>query len=581
MLQIQTVRSEILRSDSCEAGTSNCLYDLSYGSIYKNHDFFKSNPNGLQIVAYYDEVETCNPLGSSSGKFKLGCVFFTLGNIRPLYRSGLKAIFLLMVAKSSTIKINGIDSFLKPFLDDLKSLQDVGITIEVNGKRELWKGALLAFLADNLAAHELGGFKESFSFSRRFCRSCLTNKEHAQKDFREASFEVRTPASHADHCSKLGDPSMSIEYGINRRSSLESLEGFSVVNGMPHDIMHDLFEGVIPYELKLLISLYISKSYFQLDTLNYRLKAFDFSHNEIKDKPAPIQDCSKLRQSASQMWLLARIFPLLVGDLIPRDDPNWVCFLKLLKICDICTAPVLSEDTAAFLELLIEEHHAEFTRLYPSMSIIPKMHFMVHFPQQILNYGPLVHTWTMRHEAKLRIIKRAARVSNFKNVCQTVAKRHQHLLCYYMHSNSLLVKAIKTGLSKPYCITAELQLLLRDYCESLLFTTSFVTYNGITFKPNDFVLFSYDRLEPTFSKISTILKVGDEAVIFVLNKFITEYHDTHYHAFCIREHPNPIESLHVCNVRNLEYNIVYHARQTFGVEEQLYIQLKTHIETES
>ena len=141
MLQIQTVRSEILRSDSCEAGTSNCLYDLSYGSIYKNHDFFKSNPNGLQIVAYYDEVETCNPLGSSSGKFKLGCVFFTLGNIRPLYRSGLKAIFLLMVAKSSTIKINGIDSFLKPFLDDLKSLQDVGITIEVNGKRELWKGA--------------------------------------------------------------------------------------------------------------------------------------------------------------------------------------------------------------------------------------------------------------------------------------------------------------------------------------------------------------------------------------------------------------------------------------------------------
>ena len=62
-----------------------------------------------------------------------------------MYRSGLKAIFLLIVAKSPTIKVNGIDSILKPFLDDLKSLQDVGITIEVNGKDEIWKGALLAF----------------------------------------------------------------------------------------------------------------------------------------------------------------------------------------------------------------------------------------------------------------------------------------------------------------------------------------------------------------------------------------------------------------------------------------------------
>lgn len=129
------------------------------------------------------------------------------------------------------------------------------------------------------------------------------------------------------------------------------------------------------------------------------------------------------------MWLLARIFPILVGDLIPRDDSYWDCFLKLLKICEICVAPMLSADTAAYIEVLIEEHHTMFKSLYEDASIIPKMHFMVHFAEQILNYGPLIHTWTMRHEAKLRIIKRAARVSNYKNVCQTVAKRHQHLSC--------------------------------------------------------------------------------------------------------------------------------------------------------
>lgn len=145
--------------------------------------FFKNNPHSLQVIAYYDEVETCNPLGSSSGKYKLGCVFFTLGNIRPSLRSSLKSIFLLAVAKSSTIKANGIDLILKPFLDDLKTLYEVGITLQFNEKDELWKGALLAFLADNLAAHELGGFKESFSFAHRFCRSCLTDKEYSQNHF--------------------------------------------------------------------------------------------------------------------------------------------------------------------------------------------------------------------------------------------------------------------------------------------------------------------------------------------------------------------------------------------------------------
>ena len=245
----------------------------------------------------------------------------------------------------------------------------------------------------------------------------------------------------------------SIEYGINRHSSLDSLPHFTVITGIPHDIMHDLFEGVIPYELKLLLQHCIIKSYITLSTLNHRLKAFDFAYFEISDRPAPIEDASKLRQKASQMWLLARMFPILVGDLVPRSDQNWDCFLKLLKICEICISPVTSGDSAAYMEVLTEEHHIQFKNLYSGTSLIPKMHLMIHFPQQILKYGPLIHTWTMRHEAKLRIIKRAARVSNFKNVCQTVAKRHQHLLCFYINSNMLFTASYKSGPCKPHSVS--------------------------------------------------------------------------------------------------------------------------------
>ena len=73
-----SVRSEILKDKI--AKESLCDNIISDGSYISTHPFFISNPNRLQIIAYYDEVETCNVLGSSSKKFnKLGCFFLHLG----------------------------------------------------------------------------------------------------------------------------------------------------------------------------------------------------------------------------------------------------------------------------------------------------------------------------------------------------------------------------------------------------------------------------------------------------------------------------------------------------------------------
>ena len=80
--------------------------------------------------------------------------------------------------------------------------------------------------------------------------------------------------------------------------------------------------------------------------------------------------------------------------------------------------------------MAINEHHELFTARYPERTIIPKMHYMVHYPSQIRQFGPLIHTWTMRYE------KCASRHGNFKNICKTIAKKHQHLLCYYLNNGS-------------------------------------------------------------------------------------------------------------------------------------------------
>ena len=87
---------------------------------------------------------------------------------------------------------------------------------------------------------------------------------------------------------------------------------------------------------------------------------------------------------AAQMWLLGRILPLIIGDMVPEGEAKWKNFLVMMRIVDLLFTPTITEDLVGYLSRLIEEHHNEFKSLYPNNSIIPKMHFMIHMPRLIL-----------------------------------------------------------------------------------------------------------------------------------------------------------------------------------------------------
>ena len=191
----------------------------------------------------------------------------------------LKAIFLVSVALHKDILKYGLNDFLTPLVEDLKTLYLDGITVTISGTEHTFHGGLLAALADNLAAHGLGGFKESHSFALRICRGCMATTESIQTTFVESGFKLRTCESHKLHCALLDTrlhAHYSTTYGINRRSVLEDVPGFSVAIGLPHDIVHDLYEGVVPYELKCLLLHCVEAHFFSLKQLNVRMNRFDF-----------------------------------------------------------------------------------------------------------------------------------------------------------------------------------------------------------------------------------------------------------------------------------------------------------------
>ena len=55
-------------------------------------------------------------------------------------------------------------------------------------------------------------------------------------------------------------------------------------DGLPHDAMHDILEGIVPLEINCLMSQLIVSGLFTLDELNDRLSNFNFGYSK-NDKP--------------------------------------------------------------------------------------------------------------------------------------------------------------------------------------------------------------------------------------------------------------------------------------------------------
>ncbi|XP_046848487.1 DNA polymerase zeta catalytic subunit-like isoform X2 [Xenia sp. Carnegie-2017] len=134
---------------------------------------------------------------------------------------------------------------------------------------------------------------------------------------------------------------------------------------------------------------------------------------------------------ARQMWCLGKFLPLALSGAIPQDEEKWMHFLLLLKIVDIVFSPITNTDELAILEGYLKKFLWKFTQLYPGVSVIPKMHYLVHYPAHIYRFGPMIRSWCMRYEAKHSYFKRlASYLGDFTNVALSLAERHQTRSCY-------------------------------------------------------------------------------------------------------------------------------------------------------
>ena len=193
------------------------------------------------------------------------------------------------------------------------------------------------FLADNLAAHTIGGLTESFSNVQKVSRYCHCSSADIQKSWDFQDCKLRTAGEFDQAVLELERSEFNrlqcLKEGIKSKCLLHAISGFHIINNTPPDIAHDLYEGLIPFVVSGVLTDLVKRKVLTLVEVNEALSTFPYSAGDRQNPPQPLSRSSgaiKCRQTAKEAFNLIRFLPLAVGYKVPKADPVWAIFLKFI-----------------------------------------------------------------------------------------------------------------------------------------------------------------------------------------------------------------------------------------------------------
>ena len=344
----------------------------------------------------------------------------------------------MAVVKSKDVSTYGQNKILAPIFNNVQKVAN-GYEFDINGTPTEMFGAVVSCLGDTEGQHQWGGFKVQVGWAHQKCRSCLCTFNSMQVNFRGSLFIERTLEQYCNHCDDIESAptpaavkDLSTTYGIVERSLLSKLSQFDIVKQLPEDIMHVLLEGSVQYEVRHTLQHFIDNGYFTLKQLNNALNNLSLGYHDERNRPPPLretiltgQDRYRMKQTAEQARIFLKYLPFCLKGFVEYGNPYYQLLLKIISTVSTCFSPVISEETIQELENSIEAHLNLFKELFPTVNITPKMHYMVHLPNQIRQLGPLVRHCCLRFEARHRYFKDLAPQQNFKNICLSLGERCQ------------------------------------------------------------------------------------------------------------------------------------------------------------
>lgn len=505
--------------------TEKYISNIVQSDFWKNKvSKFRNNEIVLPLFIYFDEYESGNPLGSHSGIHKLGAVYCSVPVIPAKYQAKLENIFLTLLFHSSDLKQFGTKLIFSKLVEHCKKLEYEGILCNIDRESTRIFFCVALLLGDNLGLHTLLGFTESFR-ANSFCRFCKCHRNETYHLSKQQDELLRNRTNFEEDIA-VNNVSLT---GIKEQTPWNNLPSFHATDNPSVDIAHDIFEGVASFDVtEILYQFIIVDKLFTIETLNSRLKYFNYGKDNVNKPPLiAIENLKhkKIRMSCAEMKCFLLYAGLMLGNLIPEENKFWKLYILLRKILAIVLSPRIYnlEATCNLLSDLISEHHNLYVELF-SLNLKPKHHNLIHYPWIMRRVGPLIHLSSIRFESKHRESKTFANVvASRVNITHTLAIKHQLKQCHRFITKSglgdCITKTVVKNMKSIYeCIPDFDQLCLESeiiekFSKSVSFCKS-IGINNFTYKTGDLLLIGRET-DILFGVIETILQNEDNQVCFV------------------------------------------------------------------
>ncbi|KAK3915709.1 Cell death activator CIDE-3 [Frankliniella fusca] len=508
----------------------NILRDFEDGTVFKNNQFFTQNPDGIKIILYADAFEPCDALKAARGKHKMLGVYMSLGNLPSFCRSARDPIQLVMLVNEDTLKEFNYQQVFQPLLDDLATLHNEGINLVwEDGTNKNFKGALVGISSDNLEAHGLGGFNQSFSSSDFYCRYCYARR--AQRITGDVSLCKRRTCLNYDTDAKKADEQDKSVKGVWESSIFNDLPDFHIINSLPPCSAHDIAEGILPIDLFLALKKLVKAKWFGWNYINAKVKFINGKNCTSIRKINP--KMKKIVGSAAGNFRLLQIITLALIDRVKdASHKAWQMIVRLQEFTKLVSAPEISIDQTFRIDFLAEEYLSLRKSVFPSLKLKCKHHYIQHYGELTRKFGPLQRWSTIRFESKHQYFKSSLRhAPNFINPTLTLSYRHQYLQAYLQEGNLFptSVGADNVTPFKPQLYSVEVRRAL-EICGPIspdIHVATSAEYHGIKYSQGEIVMLEEMEDGTIRSIVIDMILVVDnfrELVFLGLEKFLA-YHD--------------------------------------------------------
>lgn len=484
---------DVVKDFETEQRTTDCKkIDSFWDSKFMNH--LRTNDPNILLNIYMDEVQLTDPLGASKLKQKMTGVYFTLLNILPEHRSVLHTIQPCLLFNSKILKIVGMDQVLEPLINDLSKLYSEGIFIPKLGR--IVKGYVAYISGDNLSQNDLAGFTCSFGAAKlQACRYCTIRKKNIKKGL--TAGRTRFRGNYEKQLEAFVNNKEKQAHGIKKKCPFDTplLPYFKVMRSFPPDPMHDLLEGVVPYEISLVLIDLISKKIITKNDILTRVEKFNYKGRDKTNKPVLSSYFEKTKRTggnASTNWSFLRTFPLIFGSIIPNNYLPFEMLMVLKQIVEISFAPIQTMQQIQTLQDIVDVHRELRLQLFPQSIFSIKVHNLEHYADMIECFGPLANTATFRFEAKHSYFKRVVKNSrSFVNPFLHAANKHSLFLRFNLSGPQFFTNenSSKLEILDADELPENISLLLSSIAKrSIIYAYKFYQRNGIKYQRSDCVV---------------------------------------------------------------------------------------------